>query len=299
MNQVSFGRRGVRTGALCLAALLAVAAPAALADTAGIDPDFRSDQRGFVPSTGLAGEGNVQVETGVAGLQDGTGSASLDAWSTPTVLRFGMPSNYEVRLQSAAYSHVRTPSTVNSGMSDLMVGIKTIVPQSYAHQVSLAALIQATFPSGSSQIKSNGVRPEFQLIGEWRLPNATSIGGVAGMRSDVDVNDNRYPTGVLGMNLNHTWSERFDTYAEFTGREIRTAQYGGKNMVWGLGGAWHALPSTQINASVGWGLKDNDTDTAWAIGITQRFRPPTPGALTHKHSPKTDETPSASTEDGH
>lgn len=300
MNQVSLGRRGLWSGAICLVALsVAFAAPAALADPAGNDPVMNSDQRGFVPTSGLAGEGNIQVETGVSGAEDGTGTSSTTAWSTPTVLRFGMPNNYEIRLQSAAYSHVHTSSATTAGMADLMVGMKTILPQTYVRQVSLAALIQATFPSGSEQLKNNGVRPEFQLIGQWRLPNDNAISGFAGLRSDVDQTDNsRYPTGMLGVNYSHTWSSRFDTYAEVAGREIRTAQYGGKNMMWDVGGAWRALPTTEINGLIGYGLKDNDTDMTWKIGISQRFRPPAPGALSHKEPKKTDETPSATTEDG-
>ncbi len=299
MNQVSLGRHGTRFGAWCLVALsVACAAPAALAGPAVDEPDIRSDQRGFVPSTGLAGEGNVQVETGVTRSEDGTGTALVQAWSTPTVLRFGMPNNYEIRLQSAAYSHVRTYSAVTTGMSDLVVGIKSPLQQSYFPRVSMAALVQAALPSGSSQMRNNGVRPEVQLIGAWRLPRATALSGMAGLRSDVDLNDNRYPTGMVGANLSHTWGARFDTYAEFAGRQIRAVQYGGKNMMWDVGGAWRLLPTTEINGWAGWGFKEHDTDMAWAIGLSQRFRPPSPTALTHRHSPKTDDTPSATTEDG-
>lgn len=306
MNQVSLGRRGLLCGALSLAMLvLAFAAPLALADSASNTISIDPDLPGTVGSTTLVGEGNVQVETSLARTQDGSGTAFMRAWSTPTLLRLGMP-NYEVRLSTDAYSHVRTYNSLNTGVSDVTLGLKGVVPQTLDKDLSLSVIVQAGLPSGAQQVRNKGVRPELQFVGAWQLPNQNSIGAVAGVRSEVDFNDQRFPTGVLGMDFTHTWNPVFSTYAEVAARQIRGASRGGKNMMWALGAGWRAMQGTQLDATAGWGLKDNDTDMAFTLGISRRFHPPAPGQWSHKQEQKqeqkpdqtTQTTPSATTEDG-
>jgi len=302
MSKSSSGLRRAVVRALGLAAVTTMAiAPLALAADDGAD-SFGTDRPAFVPSSSLTGNGNMQVETSVARLQDGDGPQLLRVWSTPTLVRLGMP-NYEIRLESAAYSHVRTQNFVNTGMSDLEVGVKGIVPQTIYTDASLAWLVEAGFPSGATQLRKDGVRPTVQLIGQLQMPNGFAVGGTAGFRSDVDnVTGARYPTGLGGVDVSRVWNAQLRSYAELAGRTLNTAHYGGKNMMWDVGTSWRVLPQTQLDASFGHGLKDNDTDLAWSVGISRRFHPTMPSAMSHNHKskpdPQTKETPSATTEDG-
>ena len=290
MYQVTPGGRRPIWGALgCVMLVAAWAAPVALAESLN---NADADLRGVVPTVSLVGQGNVQVETGVAADQEASGHHLLRTWSTPTLLRFGMP-NYELRIQSDAYSHVRTYSAVKTGMSDLAFGFKGLVPQSLDPRLSVAVLLQAAFPNGSSQIRNNGVRPEFDLVGEWQLPRANTVGGLAGLRSDVDSHRKHFRTGIVGLNFVHAWNARFSSTTELAAREIRTASHGGKNVVWNFGAAWRAIPGTQLNARAGWGLTGMDTDWAWTVGVSTRFRPPDPSAMAHRHQPKAEEPPTA------
>ena len=303
MSKAITGRRSALFGAACLAALTTAAlTPAAFAGSN--DYAMGADRPAFVPSTSLIGDGNVQVETSVARISDGTGPQLLRVWSTPTLMRFGMP-NYEVRLQSTAYDHVRTQNAVNTGVADLEVGLKGVLPQSMNQDLSLSWLVQAAFPSGSSKVKNEGVRPTLELTGQWQMPQGYSLGAMAGIRSDVAAFNDRYPTGIAGVNFARTWNGQVRTYAELAGREIRTAVRGGKNMMWDVGTSWSVMPQTQLDATFGHGLKDNDTDMAWSVGISRRFRPSLPVAMNQREkkakqngTPKPDETPSATTEDG-
>ena len=206
--------------------------------------------------------------------------------------------NYEFRVQTNAYSHVRTFTAVNTGMSDLALGLKGVVPQNWNKDLSMAVLVEAGLPSGSQQIKNKGVRPEAKFVGTWQLRGQNSIGTVAAIRSDVDAADQRYASGVLGMNFSHTWTPAFFTYGELAARQIRTASRGGKDMMYAFGAGWRAMQNTQLDATAGWGLKDNDTDMAFTVGISRRFHPPAPGQWSHKQDKKPDDTPSATTEDG-
>lgn len=299
MHKDSHGRHGAVRRALGLALLMgslvatvAVAGPSG--ETSVTEPDFASD----VPGTGLISEGNVQLEANVARASDGKGTEMTRAWTTPTLLRLGMP-NYEFRVQSSGYSRTRTYNSTNHGLSAFSVGVKGVLPQTYDRDLSLAVVLQAGLPSGSTHFEHKGVRPEFQLIGAWQLPNANSVGGVAGISAEVDnVTGDRFPNAILGVNFAHSWNPRVSTYTEIAGREIRSASRGGKNLQYSLGGAWRAMPGTQLNASAAWGLKDNDTDFTWKLGVSRRFRPPSPGSMSKKEDTQPQETPSATTEDG-
>lgn len=295
MNQASTGRRGLLRAALCVAAVVsAFAAPSAFAAGTGTDPDMPT----FVPNAAVVGQGDIQFETGVTRTQDGDGSALLRMWSTPTLLRFGMPSNYEIRIQTNAFNRVRTYSTVNNGMGDLSLGFKAAIPQTMNPNMSLAVVAQAAFPSGSDKINNHGFRPEAQFMGQIQLPNANTIGGVVGLRYDMDQNDERYKSGVIAANFGHTWNPQWTSYLEAGVRPWLNARRGGKNAMYGIGSAWRPMPATQLNATVGFGVKENDTDLAWTIGVSRRFTPSTM-SFSHKQDQKQDgQTPSATSEDG-
>src|SRR2546425_7398154 len=90
MNQASLRRGGSLLAPLCLSAMAALAAPVA-AGTDAVAP-IVTDRSQFVPATSIIGEGNVQIETGIARTQDGDGTALFRQWSTPTMVRLGMRS---------------------------------------------------------------------------------------------------------------------------------------------------------------------------------------------------------------
>src|SRR5882724_6436625 len=179
MSKTSPGLRRLVLRALNLAAVTSMAiAPLAIAADNGGD-SFSTDRPEFVPSTSLTGNGNMQLETSVAHLQDGSDARLLRVWSTPTLVRLGIRS-YEIRLQSSAYSHVRTQTVVDAGMSNLELGLKGLVPQTLIKDASLAWIAAVAFPSGASQLRKSAafssgptqvrndvVRPSAQLIGQW------------------------------------------------------------------------------------------------------------------------------------
>ncbi len=300
MIQAAIRRCGPTRGVLLLAVLAAaVAAPVAFADPAGnnesVVPDFVRE----VPSTNVVGQGLIQFETSVAQLQDGRGTALLRVWSTPTMLRFGMPNNYEIRVASPVYEHVRTFGSVNTGVSDMLVGVKGVVPQNVVKNVTLGALVQAWFPSGSSALKGYGVRPELQLMGQWQVSSTDALGGFGGIRSDIDATKTRYKTAALGGNYAHTWNAKVTSFGELAARSINSVYHGGKNLMADVGSSWTVMPATQISGSIGMGLRQHDTDLTWQIGVSRAFRPSFPTTMSHNQSgSKTNDTPSASTEDG-
>jgi len=295
MNQAYTGRRGLFRASLCVAAVVtACAASAAFAD----DTFTGSDVSTFVPATGIVGEGDVQLETGVSHMHDGTGSSMLRVWSTPMLLRFGAK-GYEVRVQTDAFNRVRTNSAVTNGMGDMTAGAKFAVPQNWDKDLSFAVVAQAAFPSGTKTINNRGVRPEVYATAQWNMPNANTFGAVAGFKYDMDQLNYRYKSAQLAASFGHSWNSKWSSYVQGGVRPWLSTLRGGKNLVYGLGTAWRPMPATQLNASVGFGAKDNDTDVQWTVAISRGFHPQLGTWAHNEPKPETQpETPSASTDDG-
>lgn len=278
-----------------MASLVCAAAVPARADEPS--PPVTTDSPNFVPSTRAVETGDLQIETGVQQLRDGSGPTLLRAWTTPTTLRFGLEHQTEFRVTTDAASHVRTLGTVDKGFSDIALGIKGVVPGSFDPRFSAAWVVDAALPTGSQALRTPGVRPSVALTLGWQLPHATSLRGVGGVRMDEDLDHQRFANGLLGVNVTRAWNARFQTFGELDARAIRSNSRGGKLMMWNVGAGWAPLAGTQLDAAMGFGLKDNDPDFAWTLGITRRFTPHVPGALSHNQQKKKDDaTPSASTE---
>ena len=264
---------------LCLAALALTLGPAP--ESVASDNAIVTDRPTFVASTTTVGEHNIQIETGVQRIQDGEDLNLLRTWTTPTLIRLGTPRGYELRVQTEAFTRVRTIAGASNGMADLELGVKGQVPGSLDPRLSLAWMAQALVPTGSERFRTayDGVRPSLRLAAAWQLPQQTSVGVMPGIRWDQDAANERFFTGMLGVNVARVWNPRLRSYAEMTAREIREQTRGGKNMVWDVGSAWHVQPDTQLDAAVGFGLKDNDTDLIWTVGLSRRFTPSVPGTL--------------------
>jgi hypothetical protein len=260
-------------------ALLSLATPGLAAAVA--DEFIVTDRPAFVVSTRTVDANTVQVETSVERSQDGEDANLFRTWTTPTLLRYGLKHQMEIRLESDFISHVRYDTEVTNGVSDISLGLKGTSPRSFNPNLTMAWMVDALLPTGTEDIGGNGVRPSVRLAADWQFPNQTSLGVMPGCRADRDDTGDWYPTGMLGVNVAHNWNPRVRAYAEMSARTIRSDNRGGKNVVWDLGGAWRVSPDTQLDGSVGFGLKENDTDLIWTLGLSRRFTPRALGAGGH------------------
>src|SRR5262245_3846378 len=88
---------------LAATALLVAATQAARAADDGIVTD-RPD---FVESSLTVGKYRFQIETSVNLERDDQDDVKFRTWTTPTLLRFGVSDNLELRLESDGYTRAR------------------------------------------------------------------------------------------------------------------------------------------------------------------------------------------------
>jgi outer membrane putative beta-barrel porin/alpha-amylase len=183
-------RRSSRCAAIVCGLLLPTASPA-FAQPGTTVPELAAGRPGITESAGVAGPGVVQFEGGLE--LDATPDAG--AWSrtflTPSVLRVGLTSRFEVRLSGDGLTLERTSSAHHGGLADLAVGAKYIVLDAKRAGFELAAIPTLGLPSGADRFSSHRYQPSLTMSLARDLPAGFDLGASVGTTWTRDPHDRR------------------------------------------------------------------------------------------------------------
>lgn len=234
-----------------------------------------TDRPDFVESSMTVGDGRFQVETSVAWERNDQGGLRDRTFATPTLLRYGISENWELRLESDGWMRetLRGPSTREraSGMADTAIGFKYHIAGSGEDGASMAWLVHADLPSGSRSFGGHGVRPSLRFVAEWELPNDVSFGVMPGIVRDDDGSGRGYTAGMLGIVGGKAWTTRFRTFAEIAASQIASERDGGNVIAFDLGCAYLVNDDLQLDIAGSRGLTKHSPDSALTIGLSRRW----------------------------
>lgn len=236
-----------------------------------------TDRPDFVESSLTVGKGRFQVEASVAGIYDKEGSERQHLLGTPFLLRLGFAPDWELRLETAGYTHFHDedPSVpldeTQSGFEDVALGLKWHTQDGEGARPSVAWLLHADFPIGSSDFRGHAVRPSLRASLEWELPASFGLGVMPGVVYDSREDGHRYTAGILGVVLGYNWTEQLRTFVEVAGRQLATPENGGNIVTYDVGIGWIFTPSMQVDAAVSFGANDHTPDLAWTVGFSVKF----------------------------
>ena len=248
---------------MCLAFLLAAGA-AAHADDA-ISPD-RPD---FTNGPDVMAKGRFQIETSGAWQRDKADGLTTRLRSTPTLLRLGVGSDLELRLDTAGALRQSNPSA--SGRGDFGVGAKWQLQDGDESKPGLGLLLEVLTPSGSGAFKGHGVRPGLSFLAQWQLPAGYSIGTMTGLFVERNDADQRYTAALASASLGIPLGEKLHAFAEIAAQQIASSRNGGNVVTAGTGLAWQVTDDAQLDTAVFRGMNHNTPDWAWTIGLSLRF----------------------------
>lgn len=252
-----------------LALLLASIAQAEEEDVIATDgPDV-------VESAYAVGKDRFQIEAHFSVVTDKQTPGTKDTTQfMPTLLRYGITENLEIRLETDSYQKVKSEIAGGSisvdGMTDIALGIKwhSHDPQGMIPAVSWLAHVD--LPTGAAAFKGHGARPSLRAVIEWEFANEISVGIMPGIISQTNATD-RYVAGILVGIIGKEWTEKFRTYIEIAGQEIATAKNGGSYVTYDFGGAYLIDNTLQLDASIQLGANDNTPDQLWSVGVSKKF----------------------------
>lgn len=273
--------RSSRTARTSLARL-AFAAAFALVSAAAAAQDVEAlstDRPDFVESSDVVGQGVFQVETSLSFERDRSNGIASRTRSTPTLLRYGISEDVELRIESdglvrQTVSDAATTST-RSGSADTSLGAKWHLraADEATGQPGLAVLAHVDLDSGSSAFRGAGKVPSLRFVAEWALPGDASFGVMPGVfYGKDDASRNRFWGGILAATYSRPLGKSTRGFVEIAGQELRRNRYGGNVVTFDTGVMYAIDSETQIDFSINLGLNDHSPDRTLSIGFSRRFR---------------------------
>ena len=254
-------------------ALIAASLQARAADDDQIVPD-RPD---FVESSIAVGKGRFQLETSLAAERDRSAGVRERGVFTPTLLRYGLSDNVELRLETDGWTRQHTsidnpPASLRtSGMADSSLGVKWHVQDAAGGLPSVAVLVHADLPSGAAELRGHGVRPSLRLSAEWDLPDDFSIGVMPGVASQTSDDGRRFTGAMLGVSLGKDWNARWHSFVEVAAPQIARTRDGGTQAILDIGAAYLVNNQCQIDTALTRGLNRRTADLGFTVGLSVRY----------------------------
>lgn len=242
---------------LCLVVMAQGAAAVEAIDTEG--PDF-TDSPEVVPP------GRFQVE--VSPTWSRTREAGTD-FSTPTLLRYGVREDWEVRIAPEGY--IRQGSA--HGMGDTAIGVKWHSSDSKPDSVLPAVgwIFHLELPTGAEAVRGRGARPLLHATLNWDLPHEWDLGVMPGVEVDHDDAGSRFAYGVLGIVAGKHVTPNVRIYGEFSGERLTSATHGGSVAEWDAGASYLIGTETLVGLRGAIGVNRNSPARLLLIEISHRF----------------------------
>jgi hypothetical protein len=243
------------------------------------DDGIVTDRPDFVESSLTVGKGRFQIETSVGMETDKSDGTKTRTLTTPTLFRYGVSENWELRLETDGAIHQRTTDQANgetlqaNGAADVELGLKWHVLDSREGTVvpSVALLFHYGLNSGSTAFRSPSNVPSIRATMEWELPHEMGLGIMTGLARQEDADASRYTEGILGIVLGKNWTPTFRTFVEVAGSSLKSKTYGGSQITWDTGMNWAFTKYSQLDAAVFLGANGYTPDLAFTIGYSTKF----------------------------
>jgi hypothetical protein len=220
----------VRFSAVLL--LLVCAAPAAA------QTDFISADR-----PGIA-DGSTTIRAGAFQIEAGFEHDHGDDPAVPVLLRYGLTSAFELRLETDDWS-------------DAAVGFK----YHFRNEPSLGIIASASIPTGSGDVRLSA---DFNAGERWSFnPNV----GIAVVDDDKD----RFAAALAALTVQYNLTDRANVFVDGA-LQTPEQRHGTSSLILDTGAAWILGNDTQLDVSVGWGAHGETAPSVfWSAGISRRF----------------------------
>lgn len=238
-----------------------------------------TDRPDFVESSATVGKNRFQVETSIAFDTKKSGTLEEDAYTAPTLLRYGFADVWEARMETDGPIHYETRetstgiTTLERGATDLSLGMKWHTQDEAETGLlpAIAWLFHVDVPSGSDSFHGSGMRPSVRAVMEWEFAEVYSFGIMPGIIHDKYITGERFTAGIFGIVTGRAWTEKFRTFLELAAGQITEKKYGGSVVTYDVGGAYLITDLIQADMAMSWGATDAAPDFSWTMGLSAKF----------------------------
>lgn len=264
--------RRVARAVIPQAALATLALVAAVRPAQAAEP-ISTDRPDFVESSLVVEAWQLQIETSVALQRRHGWERRSQEVSTPSLLRFGIGSSLELRVETdgSIHHHSDEEGPHVDGYGDLSVGLKYHILTPGPGDASTALVLHVDVPTGTHDFRGHGDQPSLRYVSEWDLPLDCSLGVMPGLALNVDEQGQRYVTGIFGLTVAHEWNDRWRSFVEIAAEELGSGRHADTQLAFDSGVAWLLTNDLQLDAAAYVGLNRNTPDITFALGFSSRW----------------------------
>lgn len=227
-------------------ALLLVFATATIARA---DDLINADRPGIADGSTTVGAHTFQIEIG--GERDDR-SADHDLL-VPTLLRYGLTDNFELRIESSLYQRIE-------GWAPVSLGAK----YHFEDKPSLG-LIGRVF-----LINTEEVTGDLRLANDFEVGEKWAFNPNVGLAISSDQGEHSL-SGLAALTAQYNLVPTANVFVD-GGLTYPEERHGGAAILLDVGGAWIFRQNMQLDASVGWGAHGSTVPSVfWSAGISRRF----------------------------
>jgi hypothetical protein len=220
--------RGNLASVLLPLALLGIGAPqlhaqttaqSATADTSQCD-QIDADRPGIADGSHVIGAGQIQLETGYLQERHRDDGVPSRLSSAPTLLRVGLTSRVEARIESNTYAHQRFspeggPASTSSGFTPIFLGAKIVLHDpKQSGPLQVATIVRVAPPSGTDDFKSDRTAADVRLVADWQFAPTLSLNPNVGYGSFEGSDGTLVNTALAALTLSWQPTPRWNPFVD-------------------------------------------------------------------------------------
>ena len=246
------------------------------------EPDLiNADRPGIADGSTVVGPKTFQIESGIQAEFRRNGDSREHTIFIPTLLRFGIDSHWEVRIEGNTYSRVtsfQSTTTTNetSGFAPLSLGFKYhIYDSNNDHQFSLGTIVRI-FPAwGSKEFRTQHATADVRLAADWNFAPELklSLNPNIGVARYEDDQGRLFTAGLFAVTLNCNPTKKLNPFIDL-GVQWPEVKNGQTSALLDGGLAYIIGRNLQIDAGVGTRVHgDKGPQPFIEFGISWRAKP--------------------------
>jgi len=216
------------------------------------------DRPGIADGSTVIGAKRFQIESGVQEEFRRSGNEREHTFFVPTLLRFGIDSNWEVRIEGNSVTRVVTFDSTNtaihtSGFAPTSIGFKYHIYNSTGdHQISIGTIVRVFPPWGSKEFRTQHTTGDIRLAADWNFAPSRklSLNPNIGVGRYEDDKGRLFTAGLFAITLNYLPTKKLNPFIDL-GVQAPEANHGKAAAIVDGGIAYIVGRNVQIDASIG------------------------------------------------
>ena len=218
------------------------------------EPDLiNADRPGIADGSTVVGTGTIQIESGIQQEFRRSGDSREHTFFVPTLLRFGVDSHSEFRIEGNTFTRVTTSDStdVTSGFAPVSLGFKYHIYKSTGcHQFSVGTIARVFPEWGSKEFRTQHTTGDIRLAADWDFAPKLSLNPNIGVGRYEDDEGRQFTAGLFAMTLNYLPKKRLNPFVD-VGVQAPERKHGSAGAILDSGVAVIIGQNLQLDAAVG------------------------------------------------